>query len=332
MSELKRVFLHRHEAIDFEFTQNKEDFIVEEIFAKPFKQKGSFLILHVKKVNMTTWEMIEKIAAFLNIHESSIGYAGLKDKYATTTQYISVPQKYEKELKKFQDKQITILEIFRDTQKISIGDLSANRFKIKLHKVDDMKAGKIEKIARSLEKTGFANHFGYQRFGQDSLTQAKEMIDGELFIKDKKVKKFLTSVYQSYLFNEWLNERVEISQKEKSTTLTLLDGDVMLGRDEKLFTPKTPSLKDFLSRKIVPTGLLVGREVFRARDAAREIEAKYDDELLAEKGLRRRAWIYPEMLTCKYLQKDGDFELSFVLPKASYATIFIENIANRNFQ
>ena len=331
MSELQRVFLQEHESLDFEFTQNKEDFIVEEIFAKPFKQKGNFLILHVKKINMTTWEMIEKISAFLHIHESAIGYAGLKDKYATTTQYLSLPQKYEKELKKFYDKGITILEVFRDTKKISIGDLASNRFKIKLHKVDDIKAGKIEKIARILEKTGFANHFGYQRFGQDALTQAKEMMEGEVFIKDKKVKNFLISVYQSYLFNEWLNERVTLSKKERSNTLKLFEGDVMLGKDEKLFTPKIPSLKDFLDKKIVPTGLLVGRDVFRARDKAREIEEKYDDELLAQKGLRRRAWIYPEALTCKYLKKDGDFELSFVLPKASYATIFIENIANRNF-
>ncbi len=332
MSELKRVFLQNHEPLDFEFTQNKEDFIVEEIFAKPFKQKGNFLILHVKKINMTTWEMIEKISSFLNIHESAIGYAGLKDKYATTTQYLSLPQKYEKELKKFSDKQITILETFKDTQKISIGDLSCNRFKIRLHKVDDMKAGKIEKIARAIEKTGFANHFGYQRFGKDALSQAKEMMEGELFIKDKKVKKFLTSVYQSYLFNEWLNERVTLSKQEGLSSLKLLDGDVMIGRDEKIFTPKTPLEKDFLARKITPTGLLVGRDVFRSRDVARGIEEKYDDELLNEKGMRRRAWIYPDALTCKYLQKDGDFLLTFILPKASYATIFIENIANRNFQ
>ena len=31
MSELKRVFLQEHAPLDFEFTQNKEDFIVEDI-------------------------------------------------------------------------------------------------------------------------------------------------------------------------------------------------------------------------------------------------------------------------------------------------------------
>jgi tRNA pseudouridine13 synthase len=331
MNDLKRVFLQEHEPINFEFTQNKDDFIVDEIFAKPFGEKGNFLILHVKKINMTTWEMIEKLAAFLNIPQNSIGYAGLKDKYATTTQYLSLPLKYERELFKFKDKQIEILKTYRSKEKISIGDLSSNRFKIRLHKVDDIKAGRIEKIARSLEKSGFANYFGYQRFGQDSLKQALEMIEGELFIKDKKVKKFLISVYQSYLFNRWLLERVELSKQDGMKSFKLLSGDVMIDNNEKLITPKTPNEKDFLEKKLLPTGLLVGRDIFRAKDEARVIEAKYDDELLAEKGLRRKAWIFPQELTCKYIKKDSDYELSFVLPKASYATVFIENIANRNF-
>jgi tRNA pseudouridine13 synthase len=332
MNNITRVFLQEHESIAFEFTQNKEDFIVEELFAKPFGEKGNFLILHVKKINMTTWELIEKIATFLNIHESEIGYAGLKDKYATTMQYLSLPLQYEKQLTKFREKQIEILKTFKAKERISIGDLSANRFKIRLHKVDDIKAGKIEKMARVLEKTGFANYFGYQRFGQDSLKQAFEMIEGELFIKDKKVKKFLTSVYQSYLFNNWLKTRVELSRENGGKTFLLFNGDVMIDENEKLTTPKTAARKEFLDKKLIPTGLLVGRNIFRAKDDAREIELKFDDELLSEKGFRRRAWVYPKELTCKYNKKDGDFELSFVLPKASYATVFIENIANRNFE
>ena len=331
MSELQRIYLQEHEPIEFKFEQNKEDFIVEEIFAKPFKTKGNFLILHVRKVNMTTWEMIEKIAAFLDLPQSSIGYAGLKDKYATTTQYLSLPLKYEKQIARFHDKQIEILQTFKDTKKISIGDLSSNRFTIKLHSVDDMKAGKIEKIARKLEKVGFANYFGYQRFGQDALSQATEMVEGELFIKDPKLKKFLVSVYQSAKFNQWLIERVQMSKKAKSDTFLLLSGDVMIDAQDKLITPKTPMIQEFIQKKVLPTGLLVGREVFRARDAALEIEQKYDDGHFSEKGFRRKAWIFPQALKCKYLKSDGVMQLSFILPKASYATTFIENIANKNF-
>lgn len=326
---MKRIFLNPKEPLEFKFEQNRDDFIVDEIPLHDFTNQGNFLILHVKKVNLPTWEMIEKLGDFLNLNTQKIGYAGLKDKYATTTQYLSIPLKYEHALKKFHDSRITILDRFKSSKKISIGDLKANRFKIRLHEVDRITAGKIEKRSRQIEKKGMPNYFGYQRFSRDSIHQAQQMIDGEIFIKDPKLKKFLTSVYQSQFFNAWLKKRVEMSQE--SGEFVLLDGDVMIASDGKLFTPKTPSQKDFLNKKALPTGLLVGRNVFRARDEARKIEAMFDDELLHDKGLRRAAWIYPEAFTCKYFPDQSLMQLEFTLPKAAYATVFIENIAHQNF-
>ena len=326
---MKRIFLNPKEPLEFKFEQNRADFIVDEIPLHDFTNQGNFLILHVKKVNLPTWEMIEKLGDFLNLNTQKIGYAGLKDKYATTTQYLSIPLKYEHALKKFHDSRITILDRFKSSKKISIGDLKANRFKIQLHEVDRITAGKIEKRSRQIEKKGMPNYFGYQRFSRDSIHQAQQMIDGEIFIKDPKLKKFLTSVYQSQFFNAWLKKRVQMSQE--SGEFVLLDGDVMIASDGKLFTPKTPSQKDFLNKKALPTGLLVGRNVFRARDEARKIEPMFDDELLHDKGLRRAAWIYPEAFTCKYFPDQSLMQLEFTLPKAAYATVFIENIAHQNF-
>jgi len=84
-------------------------------------------------------------------------------------------------------------------------------------------------------------------------------------------------------------------------------------------------LKEFLSKSVTPTGLLAGRRVFRARGDARQIEELYDDEFLDAKGLRRDAWIYPRELNCKYTPATFSMRLDFILPKASYATVFIEN-------
>ena len=58
--------------------------------------------------------MVAIFAKYLNITAQSIGYAGLKDKHAITTQYISVDAKYEKALKKFSHKNIKILKSFKD--------------------------------------------------------------------------------------------------------------------------------------------------------------------------------------------------------------------------
>ena len=329
---MQREYLQDREKINFKFEQTKEDFIVDENPRK-FSEKGNYLILRVQKTEMTTWDMIAAFAQYLNLPAEKIGYAGLKDKHATTTQYISIEAKYEKALKKFKHPGIKILKRTRDKYSIRMGDLVGNRFSINLFGVSPIEAGRIEKRAMKLAKDGLPNYFGYQRFGrdEDSITQAREMIAGELHIEDSKLKKFLISVYQSFYFNQWLRERVLLSREQNNGKFLLLEGDVYLGEEGKLFTPKKMPQHDFEAHKVVPTGLLCGRNVFRARDAAREIEEKYDDELLYEKGSRREALIYPTDIKLEYKNNFDILNISFTLPKGSYATVFLEAIANKNF-
>ena len=329
---MQREYLENKNKINFKFEQNKEDFIVDEIPLK-FKGNGNFLILEVKKVELTTWDMIAAFAEFLNLPAEKIGYAGLKDKHATTTQYISIEAKYEKALKKFKHPQIKVLSATRHTHSIRMGDLAGNRFSINLFGVSQIEAGQIEKLARKSAKNGLPNYFGYQRFGrdEDSIEQAKAMIAGDLYINDAKLKKFLISIYQSQFFNDWLKERVLLSRESNGGKFMLLEGDVYLSDEEKLFTPKNIPQKDFDAHKVVPTGLLPGRDVYRARATAREIEAKYDDEFLYEKGLRRAALIFPKEITFDYKNHFDVLNVAFTLPKGAYATVFLENIANKNF-
>ncbi|MDD5373684.1 MAG: tRNA pseudouridine(13) synthase TruD [Sulfurimonas sp.] len=333
MKELDREYLQSTQDINFKFYQNERDFVVDEVPKEEFLGRGNYLILKVQKVELTTWDMIAVFAELLDVPAQKIGYAGLKDKHATTTQYISVESKHEHALKNFQHKQIKILEKIRHSHSIRMGDLAGNRFSINLYDVDMMDAGKIEKVARKIAKTGLPNYFGYQRFGQDasSIDQAKEMIKGELFIEDAKLKSFLISVYQSYYFNEWLRERIILSREKNNSEFLLLSGDVYVGKDGKLSTLKLIPTKEFASKKLVPTGLLCGRDTFRAKYDAREIEEKYDDEFLPEKGYRREALIYPSDIDCKFVKKETMLNLSFTLPKGSYATVFLESIAGKNY-
>nr|WP_321265983.1 tRNA pseudouridine(13) synthase TruD [uncultured Sulfurimonas sp.] len=319
--------------ISFKFYQTPTDFVVDEIPLTKFKGKGNFLILHVKKVELTTWDMVAIFAEYMGVPAQKIGYAGLKDKHATTTQYISVDASYEKLLKKFYHKQIKILATTRHSHSIRMGDLYGNRFSINLHFVDNIDAGRIEKVARKIAKEGLPNYFGYQRFGRDadSIKQAKEMIQGEIFIEDAKIKNFLISIYQSTFFNDWLRERVNLSLQSDETKFKILEGDVFIDENKKLSTPKILPTKEYESAKLTPTGLLCGRDVFRARLEAREIEKKYDDEFLQEKGYRREAIIYPQDIECTYVKKQTLLNISFSLPKGSYATVFLESIAGKNY-
>ena len=254
----KREYLDSTQDIGFKFYQTKDDFIVDEVPAGEFKGKGNYLVLHVRKVEMTTWDMVAVFAEYLGIPAQKIGYAGLKDKHATTTQYISVEASYEKMLKKFYHKQIKILDAIRHSHSIRMGDLAGNRFSINLHFVDNIDSGKIEKVARKIAKNGLPNYFGYQRFGRDndSIQQAKDMIKGDIFIEDTKIKNFLISIYQSTFFNDWLRERVNLSREKNDGKFLILDGDVYKDEKGKLTTPKIKPVKDFEKHKLVPTGLL----------------------------------------------------------------------------
>jgi len=330
---MPRIYLEEKEPIHFKFEQNQEDFVVEEIGLE-WKGSGNFTVYHIQKIEMTTWDMIAAFAEYLNINAEKIGYAGLKDKHATTSQYISIEARYEKEVRKFKHPQIKIMSTTRHSHSIRMGDLVGNRFKINLFEVSQIEAGRIEKLARKSEKLGLPNYFGYQRFGRDgdSIEQAKSMIEGDIHIEDSKLKKFLISIYQSVLFNDWLEERVMMSREQNGSKFLLLEGDLYSDMKGKHFTPKQIQQRDFEAKKVVPTGLLCGRGVHRASAKAAEIEAKHDDGFLYEKGLRRDAIIFPKDIELKYTNGFDKMSVAFTLPKGSYATVFLENIASKEFK
>lgn len=330
---IKRFYPANDKTLNFKFIQNEEDFIVEEQPIK-FSSNGNFLVLKIKKTNCDTWELIDRLAKFLNVYSNEIGYAGLKDKRATTTQYITIPKKYSKEIKSFKSKKIEILETFLHNEKLNIGDLEGNRFKINLYDVEITDINHIQKIIKTISKNGMPNYFGYQRFGKEitqNIEKAKNIVYGKEIVKDKKLSKMLVSAYQSSFFNAWLVERLKLSKDE----FKLLDGDVFFDLEKnRLFTPKTITEKitnDFKDGKITPTGLLPGRKVFKAINEALKIESKYDDSYIQEKGYRREAIIFPKNILCKYDNSRKVCSLDFVLPKGSYATVFVEFLANRNF-
>ncbi len=330
---MKRVFLQNYEKLDFKFYQNVDDFIVTEQPIK-FTNKGNFIILKVKKANLGTWDLIEKLANGLQIYENEIGYAGLKDKNATTTQYVSIPRKYAKDINNFKHNKIEVLETFLHKTKLNIGDLEGNAFEINLHEVEEKDLFEIQKRIKQISKIGLPNYFGYQRFGRDvkeNLEKAKKIIYGELKIRDRKLEKMLISAYQSDFFNRWLTKRIQMSED----SYKLLAGDVMINlEDEKVFTPKIISDKiqnDFNDHKTTFTGLLSGRGVYKAFGEAKVIEEKFDDTYIREKGLRRSAIVFPKKISVNYNKEEKKCKLKFILPKASYATVLVENIANTSY-
>ena len=312
----KRTFIQNHQRIPFTFKQNKYDFIVTELPLYDFSNEGTYIILKIKKTFMTTWELLSYISDKLDIDEHRIGYAGLKDKNATTTQYISIPQ-IKGNIKKLLDsKQVEVIEQFKNKSKLNIGDLKGNNFKITLHDVKEEDITNIYQILSKIQKHGVPNYFGYQRFGEDyDFNHAKNVVYGEEVITNKKVEHLLISAYQSYFFNAWLSKRVDLSKENNLNKLHSLEGDLFFDKDKKIIS-----------------GLLPGRKVKRSSMEARAIEEEFDDDFVYAKGYRREAWIKVSNIKNKYIKDEQKLILQFDLPKGSYATVVIENIANANFK
>ncbi len=76
----------------FAFRQRIDNFFVDEIPLEEPTGKGGFLRVRLRKRGVSTIEALEFFRVELGLGHRQIGYAGLKDKHATTTQYVSPHQ------------------------------------------------------------------------------------------------------------------------------------------------------------------------------------------------------------------------------------------------
>lgn len=347
---------YTHAPLQFDFQQTIERFFVEEVPLYTFTGSGNYLILKIKKTDMSTWKLVTVLAKATGLQERDIGYAGLKDKNATAIQYISLPKTYEKELNKnLNTEKIEILHRTYHKSPIKIGHLKGNRFSIILHNINEKDAKFFNTTAKKLQKEGIPNYYGYQRFGEDSRSymQGKEIAHSGKRLKGSK-EKLLVSAYQSHLFNQWLGSRVKLSSiiRQNSTIeaakklqypedlvkvlaqqphfFKLFLGDNLMpypyGK-QNYVKELMQSSQAFLQKKISPTGLLCGANVERAKSDAYYLEEPFDDtELTSLKGDRRFAWIWPKEVETAYNENTQKLTVEFYLPKGAYATTFLEEI------
>lgn len=207
-------FFLNHSSIPVLFSQTHRDFVVEEIPLYDFLGEGEHLVVQIRKKNLSTEELLKLLSSHLGIKAKEIGYAGLKDKNALTSQFISIPYLLKEKLETLNHPLIKILQTTRHHNKIKIGHLKGNRFFVRLKKVTPQFAQKILNILPLLENQGFPNYFGYQRFGKDgdNYNTALEIIKKQKKLRDKKLNVFLMNALQSYYFNEWLSARITFSK------------------------------------------------------------------------------------------------------------------------
>src|SRR5262245_15038907 len=148
------------------FTPSPDRFIVEELPAYPPTGEGGHTFLWIEKRGLTTFDAIARIAAALGVAARDIGYAGLKDKHATTRQWLSVPGLDPDRALALAQPDIRVLAAARHPHKLRLGHLRGNLFEVVLTGVaSDGDVAALRARFEDLCARGVPNRFGDQRFG-----------------------------------------------------------------------------------------------------------------------------------------------------------------------
>ncbi|MEN9527841.1 MAG: hypothetical protein RLY56_1792 [Pseudomonadota bacterium] len=178
-----------------------EDFVVDEVLGFAASGQGEHALLRVRKRGSNTGWVAKEIATRAGVRPHDVGYAGLKDRHAITTQWYTVPtrRKPAAEWLGVQGDGYEVVEAYAHSRKLPRGALEANRFSITLRGYD----GDIEALrTRAIEvaRSGVPNYFGPQRFGRDLAN---------LRPGDARDAMFRWSAARSLIFNAVLAERIK---------------------------------------------------------------------------------------------------------------------------
>ena len=299
-------------AIRADFRSAPEDFVVDEL-AAPEPGEGEHVLLQIKKRGANTAYVAQQLAQLAGVQSRDVGYFGLKDRHAVTTQWFSVwlAQKPEPQWRQLDSDEITVLQHFRGPRKLRRGEHLGNRFQIRLRNVSgdrDAAEGVLRRVPE-----GVPNYFGEQRFGLgggnlDLVNQlAGEQESGKRRRTPRNQKAFAMSAARSWLFNQVLASRVSQGNWQQ-----ILEGE-----------PEDSG-----------SGPLWGRGRNPAADAQLALEeaamAPWKDwrDWLEHCGLsqeRRMLVLKPQGFQADW--EGEDLTLSFALPPGTFATAVLREVA-----
>ena len=255
-----------------DFRTQPEDFVVEELPSFTPTGEGEHLLLTIEKRGLNTVFVAKTIARWGGIAEMGVGYAGMKDRHAVTSQRFSVhfPKRVSPDIAGLVSDDLRVLEHHWHNRKLSRGALAGNRFILTLRNVAGMREA-IEQRLADIRAHGIPNYFGEQRFGRDgdNVEAALRMFAGE------RVKREQRSIYlsaaRSEMFNAVLATRIAAGNWNSGA-----EGEVwMLDGTQSVFgpEPETETIRERTqAQDIHPTGPMWGKGELRSRDAVRLLE------------------------------------------------------------
>ena len=313
-----------------------EDFrVIEYLSFKP-SGDGEHAFLQIQKTGENTEFVARLLARFANVRQRDVGFAGLKDRHAVTTQWFSVwlPGKTDPDWTLFEMDTIKVLQVIRHARKLKRGVLSANSFivRIKDWRGDEQKTYQKLEVIKS---NGIPNYFGSQRFGNNGLNVKKAIA----MFNGAKVGREQRSIYlsaaRSFLFNHILAYRVvhEIWNQAVSGDTYLFDGSHSSFKSDQ---PVTDIINRLATKDIHPSGALFGKgndgvsmDALTLENLILQVYPQLTQGLIAA-GVeydRRALRVIVKDLQGQFLP-ENILELSFTLPAGSYATAVLRELVN----
>lgn len=142
-----------------------EDFCVEEIPLYLPCGEGEHLYTVIEKRGVTTLDAIRRLARALKLSERDVGYAGMKDARGVTRQTVSLPRVKPEEVLALELPGVSVLSAVRHRNKLKLGHLAGNRFRLRVRGVVPDALSRAEAILAVLARRGVPNRFGEQRYG-----------------------------------------------------------------------------------------------------------------------------------------------------------------------
>jgi tRNA pseudouridine13 synthase len=314
-----------------------EAFIVEEIPLYEASGNGQHLYVNVTKENLTTREVARSLAETFDLPNGAVGFAGMKDKFARTTQTFSllvghVDEAFVREApSRISGKSPVAVNWARlHRNKLKKGHLLGNRFTITVAdlSVEGEQAKKwANAIADQVRGRGLPNFYGPQRLGQNgaNVRRGWELLQGEKRMSNRWLRSLLLASVQSYLCNRYLALR-----QEQGCFTRLMAGDIAKKHDTGgLFVVENQAEEQsrFDEKEISFTAPIYGPKMWNAEAEAGELEqavlegSGLELDVFAKAkmmGTRRLGRILVEDLSVKW--EGNRSVVSFSLPKGAFAT------------
>ena len=323
-----------------QFKSLPEDFLVEEVLGFEPSGQGEHCLVWVEKRDLDSNTAAARLADAAGLRHRLVSHCGLKDRHAVTRQWFSLhmPGKPSPQPAALESEGLRVLRITRNTRKLRRGIHLGNRFTIRLRHPTFTPDLAAERWQRLVER-GAPNYFGAQRFGHEgrNLEKALAMFRGDFRPADRLLRGILLSAARSHLFNAVLAHRLTTGAWDRPLTGEVYgfpdNGTLLLPEKHRGDEPAR-----FAQGILELTAPLWGQgdlqSIAQVRDLETAIASEHPDLTtgLQQAGLRQERRIIRLRPTAPSLTifENSDLEFHFTLPKGTYATTLLSELAHLN--